>query len=154
MTGFAAATPARFALYRVFRRPSSPPLRFLSAFLPTAASSVCLSLHRRVFCRPFSPPSHLLSAFSAFLSTAAVRSPRKAAPPDCCCRLHRGRCVHSITRDCIAACLLSSSFSNATVQLGSRYVVLCPPDYHVLLKSVCFECFRCILKVSQMDVTK
>jgi hypothetical protein len=102
------------------------------------------------------PPS-LPHLPSAFLSPAVACSPREATPPDCYCHLHPRHCVRPIAGGRTAARLLPSSFSAATAQPRSRCAVLRPPDYHVLLKSICFECFRCfrgMLQVFQMDVVK
>jgi hypothetical protein len=90
--------------------------------------------------------------------TATACSPREAAPGDCCCCLHHGHRVRPIVRDRTAACPLPSSFSTATAQPGFRCAVLRSPGCHVLLKAhvvnVCFECFRGILQMFQMDVAK
>jgi hypothetical protein len=118
--------PARLPLYHASRRPS-----FLS--------SSCL--HR--------------GGVLPHDRTAAVCSQCEAAPPDYCCRLHRGHHVRPIAGGRTVARLLPSS-STATAQRGSRCAMLRPPSCYVLLKAyvssvsnvseLCYKCFRWMLQ--------
>jgi hypothetical protein len=152
-------------------------LSFLSApFAPLQSSQIKKSTrHRNSAPRPapprlphaslsIVPPADLSLHRHGVLPTTAhtvvACSLREVAPPDCCCRLHRGHRLRPITEGRTAARPLPFSFST-TAQPGSHYAVLHPPDCHVLLKahvaSVCFECPRCfkgILQMFHMDVAK